>query len=270
VTRTWRQRIVDIHDVELDAFAFTDEIEPSRPSVWHAHGSHQLLYAASGTLGFEVRSPEAGGTQWLLPPQRAAWIPANVEHRVRAVATVALCTVYFRPAFCEPSSAGASVFGASPLARSMILESVRWGPELRALPAVGAKFFAALAALAGEWRRDPMPYCLPTASTPELGRAMQFALDHLAASPSIEGAARAAGLSPRTLERRFASEASTSWRKFVHSARMIRALELLAVPGKRVTDVAVELGFASFGAFSTAFQKFTGETPSAHRKRAAT
>lgn len=254
--------------MELDAFAFTDEIEPSRPSVWHTHGSHQLLYAASGTLHFEVRGPEARGMQWLLPPQRAAWIPAAVEHRVRAVATVALYTVYFRPTFCEASSAAASVFGASPLARAMLLESVRWGPEVRALPDVATKFFAALAALAAEWRAAPMPYCLPSASTPELARAMQFALDHLAESPSVEEAARAGGLSPRTLERRFASEAKTSWRKFVHSARMLRALELLAVPGTRVTDVAVELGFASFGAFSTAFQKFTGETPSAYRKRA--
>lgn len=260
---------VDVDAVPLSAFALVDALEPSRISAWHAHRKNQLLYAPRGSMHFEVRGVGCRRAQWMLPPQRAAWIPAHVEHRVRVAAKAELCTVYLDPDPRPDENTDAVVFGVSPLARAMLIEAARWGPTLVALPDVGAKFFTALAALASEWRTNALPFCLPTAETPELARAMRFALDHLTEPPSIDAAAKHAGLSARTLERRFASEAKTSWRKFVHSARMMRALELLAVPERRVTDVAIDLGFESFGAFSTAFQRFTGETPSAYRKRLA-
>lgn len=249
--------MIDVDAVALEAFAIRDELGPVRLSAWHAHEKHQLLYASDGAMHFEIE-----GAQWMLPPQRAAWIPAGVSHRVRVTASVDLRTVYFAHA----SKGATCVFGVSPLAREMLLEATRWGPELETLPSVARSFFEALRGLAEEWRKKKSPFCLPRAKTPELDKAMRYVLTHLA-EPSMEEAAKVSGLSTRSLERRFATEASTSWRKFVHAARMMRAMELL--PGSRVTDVAMSLGFASFGAFSTAFQRFTGETPSAYRDRSS-
>lgn len=249
--------MIDVDTVTLPAFALRDELVPTRRSAWHAHEKHQLLYAAQGAMQFEVE-----GAQWMLPPQRAGWIPAKTSHRVRVTAPVDLRTVYFARARTGP----ACVFGASALARELLLEATRWGPELDALPPIASTFFETLNAFAEEWRREKSPFYLPRAKTPELDRAMRYVLAHLA-EPSMDVAAKTAGLSIRSLERRFAIEAGTSWRKFVHAARMMRALELL--PGSRVTDVAMTIGFTSFGAFSTAFQRFTGETPSAYRNRSA-
>jgi AraC-like DNA-binding protein len=79
--------------------------------------------------------------------------------------------------------------------------------------------------------------------------------------------ARAAAMSPRTLNRRFADEAGISWRDFFHHARMLHALERLAAPGARVTDVALEVGFASLGAFTRAFTRFAGENPRVYKQR---
>lgn len=245
--------MIDVDVVALPAFALRDELGPTRLSAWHAHAKHQLLYAADGSMQFEIED-----AQWMLPPQRAAWIPAGVRHRVRVTSSVDLRTVYFAKARPGPTC----VFGVTPLAREMLLEATRWGASLETLPSVAVSFFEALNGLAEEWRRKKSPFCLPRAKTPELDRAMRYVLAHLA-EPSQEEAAKAAGLSTRSLERRFASEAGSSFRKFVHAARMMRAMELL--PGSRVTDVAIALGFSSFGAFSTAFQRFTGETPSRYR-----
>src|SRR5262249_23991830 len=86
-----RRASVDVDAVPLSAFGLEDDCGPL-VSERHAHEKHQLLYAAAGTLKLEA---EDG--QWLLPPQRAAWIRAGVSHRVRALGRVALRTVYLAP-----------------------------------------------------------------------------------------------------------------------------------------------------------------------------
>jgi AraC-like DNA-binding protein len=255
------QRPVDVDRVKQQAFGLADEHRPGI-SGWHAHRRHQLLYAASGTLALEVE-----GSQWLLPPQRAAWIAARAPHRVRVVTPVALRTVYLSTRLARGPDGACRVFAATPLAREMILHAMRWGPGEGAPEAARGPFFAALAALLDEWSAEALPFRLPTARTPELGRAMEYAIEALGESPTIEEAARRAALSTRTLARRFADEAQTTWRTFLHHARMLRAMELLAQPGARVTDTALSVGFESFGAFTRAFEEFTGERPKDYRRR---
>jgi transcriptional regulator GlxA family with amidase domain len=156
----------------------------------------------------------------------------------------------------------------SPLAREMIVYAMRWGPDRDPADGIAERFFAALGALAVEWAASPLLYYLPAARSEELGRAMHFAIEHLAEPIAIEDAARAAGTSARTLARRFATETNTSWRAFVHTARMLRAMEHLSERGARVTDTAFAVGFTSLGAFTQAFTAFAGESPLAYKKRA--
>ncbi|HEU4538051.1 MAG TPA: AraC family transcriptional regulator, partial [Polyangiaceae bacterium] len=108
---------------------------------------------------------------------------------------------------------------------------------------------------------------LPAARSPELGRAMRLVLDRLDEPLTAAEVARAAGLSTRTLARRFADEAQTTWRRFLHDARMLKAMDLLVRPGARVTETALAVGFESLGAFSRAFERFAGESPRDYRRR---
>lgn len=43
----------------------------------HQHQRHQLLFAQSGCMTMELE-----GRVCLLPPTRAAWLPAGTEHRI--------------------------------------------------------------------------------------------------------------------------------------------------------------------------------------------
>jgi AraC-like DNA-binding protein/glyoxylase-like metal-dependent hydrolase (beta-lactamase superfamily II)/mannose-6-phosphate isomerase-like protein (cupin superfamily) len=253
--------VVDVDAVEAPAFGLADELEPF-VSRWHAHRKHQLLYSASGALHLEVE-----GAQWLLPPQRAAWIPAAMRHRVRATSPVALRTVYLAPGGAAPEAGSPKVFSVSPLAREMILYAMRWGPSEGSLDPVARAFFGALGALLSEWFVEARPYYLPSARSPELGRAMRLMLDRIDEPLSAGEVARAAGLSTRTLARRFAAEAQTTWRRFLHDARMLKAMDLLTRPGARVTETAFAVGFESLGAFSRAFERFAGEPPRDYRRR---
>src|SRR3978361_2044612 len=63
----------------------------------HAHQRAQLIFAATGVM--EVT---AANGMFLVPPQRAVWVPSKVCHQMRARGRVALRTVYVWTDFCPP------------------------------------------------------------------------------------------------------------------------------------------------------------------------
>jgi hypothetical protein len=69
---------VEVDRSRAPAFGLADELAPFGPAP-HAHAKHQILYVSAGTLHLEV-----GRLQWVLPPQRAAFIRAGMEHAAEA------------------------------------------------------------------------------------------------------------------------------------------------------------------------------------------
>ncbi|HSO00205.1 MAG TPA: helix-turn-helix transcriptional regulator [Candidatus Nanopelagicales bacterium] len=257
--------VIDIDRARAPSFGLAEELAPFR-SEWHAHGRHQILYTATGVLHLEI---EAG--TWLLPPRKAAWLCAGTRHRVSADRPVALRTVYLAAEMLPELDHDCRVFSVEPLAREMLLFAMRWDHESDPEDRTAGPFFRAFAALTAEWiERNAHPYRLPTARSPELSRATAFILARLADPIGVEDAARAAGASTRTLARRFADELGTGFREYLHAARMLRAMDLLAEPAARVTDVALAVGFESPSAFSAAFSSFAGESPRGYRDGHAT
>jgi AraC-like DNA-binding protein len=178
--------------------------------------------------------------------------------------------VYLEPSLVSvPPEGECRVFLVPPLAREMLLASTRWGPERSPHDVVAESFFGTIGHLVQEWAAEPRDWKLPRARTPELAKAMAYTLARLAEPVTLAGTAKAAGLSLRTLARRFEEEAGTTWRRFLHDARMLRAMELLAMEGSHVTQTAFEVGFESPAAFTHAFTAFTGENPRDFRQRVA-
>ena len=56
----------------------------------HMHRESQLIYAARGTM--QVTTP---GGRWLVPPDRAVWVPAGLEHAIDLLADIEMRTLYF-------------------------------------------------------------------------------------------------------------------------------------------------------------------------------
>lgn len=237
--------------------------EAPADSDWHRHARHQVLYASSGVLELD-----AGGGRWLLPPRRIAWLTAGTEHRVTATPATRLRTAYLDVASVPEPGFACRVFAAPPLAREMLLYGARWDAAAAPGSALAARYFALLGELCLAWAATPQPFCLPSPRGPELTRAVAWLLDRLGEEPSMEDCARAARVSGRTLARRFEAETGMGFREYLHTARMKRAMELLADEAVNVTEATMAVGFASVGAFSAAFKDFTGESPSAYRRRA--
>ena len=103
---------------------------------------------------------------------------------------------------------------------------------------------------------------------PRVRRGMDFLTTHLAEPFSEERLAQAAGLSPSRLRHLFRSQVGDSPRHFLEDERLRRARDLLALSRQTVSEIALELGFASPFYFSLRFKKSTGESPRAFRDRA--
>src|ERR1700716_1186944 len=62
----------------------------------HMHREAQLVYAARGTM--QVTTPKG---RWLVPPDRAVWVPARLEHSIDVLADIDMRTLYFDLAWLE-------------------------------------------------------------------------------------------------------------------------------------------------------------------------
>ncbi|MCK1513880.1 helix-turn-helix domain-containing protein [Bradyrhizobium sp. 190] len=77
--------------------------------------------------------------------------------------------------------------------------------------------------------------------------------------------ANAIGIKPRTLQRRL-SQAHEEYSEVLASLRLETAFRLMNDPGRRLIDIAYELGYADPSNFTRAFRGWTGVTPSQFRQ----
>jgi AraC-like DNA-binding protein len=86
--------------------------------------------------------------------------------------------------------------------------------------------------------------------------------------PGEDAVARTLHMSRRTLQRRLAEE-GTGYRAVVDTLRRQRAEALVSDPRQSFGEIAFLLGFSEVSAFSRAFRRWTGVSPSVYRGRGA-
>ncbi len=229
-------------------------------SGWHAHDLHQIEYAFKG-----IAEVETADAHYLLPPQQAVWIPAGLSHHT-TLKRVYSIAVFFDPAMIGGAGDRVRILAATDVLREMIVYAQRWPIDRPASDAVADAYFDALALLVAEWLDHEAPLCLPTSSDPVVQEAMRFTNAHLA-DVTLASMCAAVGVSERSLRRQFGAATSMTWREYLLQARLLRAMALLTEPGRTVIDVATEVGFDSVSAFTRAFVRLAGETPTAYRRR---
>jgi AraC-like DNA-binding protein len=245
--------------VRREAFAFARNFAPAASSELSVD-QHYLLCAAQGALRLE-----AHGKSWVLPPARAALIAAGEVIQVAIPQPVTTSSVLFDPAFAPEPSAPLTVFDLSPLARALVSECVAMPDVDEPLSPYARSVFGALAAVAWRLAQRPSPVTVPAGQSPELRRALALTSDRLADDVQFEDVARAVGLVPRSLARRFEEECGMTWRAVLRRMRVLRAIEGLAASGDSVTTIAHAVGYTSLSAFNAAFRDLTGRTPTQYR-----
>lgn len=222
----------------------------------HMHRESQLVYAATGTM--QVTTPKG---RWLVPPDRAVWVPARLGHAIDVLADIEMRTLYFDLAWLKREGHGSKlakefVVRVSPLLHQTILALFddRNDPERTEL-------LVRLAMLELERAEDSATF-IPVPQEPRCRRAADIVLADPTADHEIETLARAVGTSARTLSRLFAAETQLSFKSWCQRARIAAAIQRLSMDASlSVKQLASDLGYASVPAFSHAFRQVTGKTP---------
>lgn len=226
--------------------------------VMHDSGFHfhttktQLLYAPSGCM-----TVTTSDRQFVLPPFRMLWIPANAVHRVNFRNIVAYRSVYFDESYSEKyMKAGLKVLHVNSLLKEIIericfwewleldndqtnLLKVFWD-EMSKSPEEKLELKIPqdrrFKKLSEEWTlRDAMPLML-------------------------KDLAEKAGAVEKTISRIFKKETGLSYQEWRQQWRLQRSIELL-VEGNSIGEVSHILDFSSDSAFIDFFKKQTGSTP---------
>ncbi len=101
---------------------------------------------------------------------------------------------------------------------------------------------------------------------PLAARIRAVLLHEIHAAPAATEIAARLNMDRRTLHRRLAEE-GTNFRMLQEETRCALAIDLLDVLDLTVTETAARLGYASAAAFSRSFTRWTGNPPSAYRRR---
>lgn len=218
----------------------------------HSHERGQLVYATRGVM----RVATDQGT-WVVPPQRALWIPPGVEHEIRMSGTVAMRTLYIAPETTTGLPADCQVIEVSDLLRALILAAMEEPVDYDS----GSRGEAIAQLLLHELRGVAVvPLHLPLPQDARLQAICRRLQENLSADLDIETLAQDAGMSSRSLARLFQRETGMGFLAWRQQARLAEALAQLS-SGKPVALVASDLGYASPAAFTAMFRRSLGTTP---------
>lgn len=105
------------------------------------------------------------------------------------------------------------------------------------------------------------------ASTPAIAHALQYMTENLTVPLTVGQIAAACGYTTSAFKQAFRREMGLSPADYFLRLKIDEAKLRLAAGDRSVTDLAIDLGFASGQYFATAFRRLTTLTPSAWRKQ---
>ncbi len=231
-----------------------DELGHRDTIGWHYHDVPQLVYPSSGVLAISA----AGGT-WIVPPQRAVWIPAGVPHAHQAHGPTQMRTLAFPPAASVDRQLRESpaVLAVSPLLREVI---VALTADDGAPYTVRQRENLERVALDQLRRVGQLPVRLPVLEDGRLRAIAAFLRANPADERTLAQFGLAVGAGERTLSRLFRQQAGMSFPQWRTQFRLRHALVLLA-DGTPVTTTALACGWSQPSAFIDTFRRAFGATP---------
>jgi AraC-like DNA-binding protein len=200
---------------------------------------------------------------WIVPPDRAVYLPARMTHAISMRGDVEMRTLYIARAAMPDRPPRPTVMGVSLLLRELVLALID-EPLLYDQDGRGG---AIVALIVSEIARAPrLPLVIPMPHDPRLRHVCAQLLADPSDQRTLDGWSQTAGASARTLARLFESELRLSFTAWRQRVRFHNALEAI---GKDVSieRVALENGYRSPSAFAAAFRSVMGRAPTAWRPR---
>jgi len=252
------KQFVDSDDPARPVIGLEDEYPPGFTDLSHRHGRAQLLYASSGVMSVIIDT-----ASFVIPPQRAVWIPAGTAHEVSCRGHVSLRTLYFDGSVHDLGHGSCRVIEVSDFMKALILEVAHFGSEYD----MDGREGRIIRLLVEEVEAMPdAPYHAPMPTDHRLLRVCRVILSDPADQRDLNDWASLAGMGRRTFTRLFKEETGMGLAVWRQQVRLMEALSLLA-SGMAVTTVAFDVGYESPSAFTAMFHRAFGVPPSQYRLR---
>lgn len=248
----------NVHATKADALpgpivATANEYQTGHRVPRHRHRRSQLLYASTGIM---VVGTEAG--RWIVPPERAVWIPAGMAHEIHTLAQVSTRSVYIEPGLGAALPTDCRVIAISALLRELLLETA----DLPLDAGKGSRSDLIFSLIVQEIERaQVLPLDIPFPADARLAKRCRAYLEHPSPHETIDDWCRDLTMSRRTFTRRFRAETGVSFTNWCRQAAIFAALPRLAA-GEAITPLAFDLGYESASAFATMFKRVIGVPPS--------
>ncbi|MFT3904806.1 MAG: helix-turn-helix transcriptional regulator [Steroidobacteraceae bacterium] len=246
-------RHLQFHDTTRPIAAMAVDYPDGTSTGLHSHPRGQLLYAIEGVM---IVKSAAGS--WVVPPNRAAWLVAGLEHEVRMSGAVKIRTVFIDPVIAPHLPVQSCVIEVGALLRELLVAAVRINGDY----APDSRDERLLRLLVDELRSsDTLPLHLPMPHDSRLRRICAALSEDPADARTAEQWAQELGVTAKTVHRLFTKECGMSFAQWRQQARLLSALRRIA-GGERILDVALDCGYASPSAFSAMFRRHFGMPPS--------
>lgn len=223
----------------------------------HRHFRAQLVYASAGVMTVTT----AAGT-WVVPPQQAVWVPAQVDHEVSSSGPLSMRSLYVHPDATGGLPRQCCVMAVAPLLRELIVK-VSELAEQRQLPDSYARLVSVVLDELRGLKAAPLHLPLPRDAR------LRAITESLIAAPGdnrdLAQWGRRAGASARTLARLFRRETGMTFAGWRRRLRLLAAVSRLG-GGESVTTVAYDLGYRSPSAFVAMFRRSLGTSPGRYLK----
>ena len=238
--------------------------------------NHAILMNLGRGVTVEFSTPEGDRALQVIPTGGVNFVPARFVSRYRAREVRDYALIDFTPEFTEhvlgPGAKllGVPAFGmsdpvAEPLLRAMLAEAASGSPGSAGRMENLAS--ALLSVLADRLALRESPFA-PQGALPShrLRKVLDYISGRLAEPLRIEELASIAGLSASHFSRAFKLATSSSPHRYVLTARLDRAKELLRSGTTPITEIATATGFATPSHFSVVFRQHFGAAPRQYRE----
>ena len=221
----------------------------------HSHEFPQLLYASSGVMAVAT-----GQGTWVVPPQRAVWVPPGCAHETWMLTDVHLNSLYLPPTAMW-KRLDCKVIDISPLLRELILAAERIDPAQE----LDRRDDLVTRLILEELRRARSAASpIPMPQDARLLRLCRRVLADPSLHLTLDRLAEEVGGCSKTIARLFDRELGMSFRKWRELVQVANAIAHLA-QGVPVKVAASTLGYTP-SAFSVMLRRGTGTTPQALRR----
>jgi len=223
----------------------------------HQHSWGQLAYSSQGIMKVDIP-----GASFIIPPERALWLPKNVPHIVSTKFGLSFRSLYIENDLSINLPKITTAINVDELLRELILKTTLWGDSY-SLDAKRMRHIKFLLDQIEEASQAPLSLNMP------MDKRLIKITDKICQEPSdntsLQQWSESIGATPRTINRLFQKETQMGFIEWRQRLRILYSLERIE-KGDKISNVAVDLGYESDSAFITMFKKHLGVSPKRYFK----